>query len=141
VRALPRSVLLGLSTLATFVLVTWALSRQEASLGWAAGQIFWFLVVFLVVIPIHELGHAVAGLVVGYRIRGITIGVGKQLLAFNLGSVAIRINLLPFGGLTMGAPRLDGWLRLRVWVFAAGGRRRTCCSATCCTGCTGRRPM
>jgi len=117
----PRSVLLGLAVLAGFVLVTWALSREDVSLGWGATQIFWFLVVFLVVIPIHELGHAVTGFVAGYRIRSVVIGVGSPLLAFNVAGVTVRINLLPFGGLTQGTPRAGGWFRVRMWVFAAGG--------------------
>ena len=113
--------MLGVSVLAGFVLVTRALSNGEVSLGWAGTEIFWFLVVFLVVIPIHELGHALAGFLVGYRIRGVVIGVGSPLLAFNVAGVAIRINLLPFGGLTLGTPRGGSWLRLRLWVFALGG--------------------
>jgi membrane-associated protease RseP (regulator of RpoE activity) len=121
VRPVPRSVLLGLSILGAFVLTTWALSRQDVSLGWAATQIFWFLVVFLVVIPIHELGHALTGFVAGFRIRSVVIGVGSPLLAFDVAGVTVRINLLPFGGLTQGTPRADGWFRLRMWVFAAGG--------------------
>ena len=113
--------MLGVSVLAGFVLVTRALSNGQVSLGRAGSEIFWFLVVFLVVIPIHELGHALAGLLVGFRIRGVVIGVGSPLLAFNVAGVAIRINLLPLGGLTLGTPRGAGWLRWRLWVFAAGG--------------------
>jgi hypothetical protein len=116
-----RSVLSGLGVLLGFVLVTWGLSSRQGTLGWAGSQILWFLVIFLVVIPIHELGHAVAGLLVGHRIRSVVIGVGPPLLAFDLAGVAIRINLLPLGGLTMGTPRASGWLRLRLWIFAAGG--------------------
>ena len=116
-----RSLLSGLGVLAGIVLVTWALSNGQVSLGWAGQQLFWFLVIFLVVVPIHELGHALAGFLVGHRIRSIVIGVGRPLVAFNLAGVAIRINLLPLGGLTMGTPRSGGWLRLRSWIFAAGG--------------------
>jgi tetratricopeptide (TPR) repeat protein len=121
VKAGWRSILSGLGVLAGFVLVTWALSNGQLSLGRAGGELFWFLVVFLIVIPIHELGHALAGFLVGHRIRSVVVGVGRPLLAFDLGGVAIRINLLPFGGLTMGTPRAGGWLRLRIWIFAAGG--------------------
>ncbi len=116
-----RSVASGVGVLAGFVFVTWALSNGQLSLGRAGGELFWFLVVFLIVIPIHEFGHALAGFLVGHRIRSVVVGVGRPLVAFDLAGVAIRINLLPFGGLTMGTPRAGGWLRLRIWIFAAGG--------------------
>src|SRR6185437_5976574 len=115
------SIASGVGVLAGLVLVTWALSNRQVSLGWSGTQALWFLVVFLVIIPIHELGHALAGLLVGHRIRSVVVGVGPPLLAFDLAGVAVRINLLPLGGLTMGVPRGGSWLRLRMWIFAAGG--------------------
>jgi tetratricopeptide (TPR) repeat protein len=113
--------LFGVSVLGAFVLVTRALSNGQISLGWAGSEALWFLVVFLVVIPIHELGHALAGALVGLRIRSVIVGVGAPLLSFNVAGVAVRINLLPFGGLTLGTPQGSAWLRLRLWVFALGG--------------------
>ncbi len=116
-----RSVASGLGVLAGLVLVTWGLSNGQATLGRVGQEVLWFLVVFLIVIPIHELGHALAGFLVGHRIRSVVIGVGRPLLVFNLAGVAVTINLLPLGGLTMGMPRRGGWLRVRLWIFAAGG--------------------
>ena len=116
-----RSIATGLGVLVGLVLVTWALSNGQLALGRAGEQILWFLVIFLIIIPIHELGHALAGLLVGHRIRSVIVGVGRPLLVFELAGVAVRINLLPLGGLTMGMPRRGGWLRVRLWVFAAGG--------------------
>src|SRR5579863_7775829 len=116
-----RSTASGLGVLAGLVLVTWALSNGQVASGRAAQEIFWFLVVFLVVIPIHELGHALAGVLVGHRIRSVVAGAGQPKLVFDVGDVSVRINLLPLGGLTMGMPRRGGWLRVRLWVFAAGG--------------------
>jgi tetratricopeptide (TPR) repeat protein len=121
VKAGQRSVASGLGILGGFVLVAWTLSNGQVALGRVGQEVLWFLVVFLIVIPIHELGHALAGFLVGHRIRSVVIGVGRPLLVFNLAGVAVTINLLPLGGLTMGTPRTGGWLRVRLWVFAAGG--------------------
>ena len=121
VKAAQKSVASGLGVLAGLVLVTWALSNGQGSLGRFGHEVLWFLVVFLIVIPVHELGHALAGFLVGHRIRSVVIGVGRPLLAFTLAGVAVTINLLPLGGLTMGMPRRGGWLRIRLWIFAAGG--------------------
>jgi tetratricopeptide (TPR) repeat protein len=85
-------------------------------------QAVWFLSVFVVVIPLHELGHAIAGILVGHKIKAIIIGAGPRLLSFTVAGAAVQINVLPLGGVTMGFPRPGaGWPRLRQWIFAAGG--------------------
>jgi tetratricopeptide (TPR) repeat protein len=87
-----------------------------------SAQAFYFVILPLVIIPVHELGHALAGSLVGMRITGITIGSGPTLLAGQLLSVKVRINLVPLMGVTMGFPKRPfRSLRWRRWIFTAGG--------------------
>lgn len=39
--------------------------------------LFFSVALFALVIPLHELGHAAAGALVGYRIMGIVVGTGS----------------------------------------------------------------
>ena len=79
-------------------------------------------ITFVLVLPFHELGHAMAGALVGFRITAVIIGVGRPLLAFKILGASVQINLLPFSGMTMGLPSGGArLLRLRHWIFIAGG--------------------
>src|SRR5262245_42510489 len=80
------------------------------------------LVLFVLIIPLHELGHAIAGAIVGYRVLNIAVGAGPLLAGFRVLDVNVQINLLPLGGATAAyAKRTFGWTRLRQWIFVAGG--------------------
>ena len=87
-----------------------------------ASQLVYFLVLFALIIPLHELGHAIAGAIVGYRVLNISVGAGPLLAGFRILDVNVQINLLPLGGMTAAyARRTYGWTRLRQWIFVAGG--------------------
>jgi tetratricopeptide (TPR) repeat protein len=81
-----------------------------------------FVFFFLVIIPAHELGHALAGRLVGHHITLLRIGVGPLLASFVVAGVSVHIHALPLAGGTRGFPatRRPG-VRLREWIFAAGG--------------------
>src|SRR5262245_12445041 len=84
--------------------------------------LFAVLLVFLLSVPIHELGHALAGAAGGFRIMRIIIGIGPAIASFRWRGVDVQINLLPLGGSTVGVPkRRHRWVRLRQWLFVAGG--------------------
>jgi tetratricopeptide (TPR) repeat protein len=87
-----------------------------------ASQVFAFVFLPLVIIPLHELGHAVAGRLVGFRIVGVTLGSGPLLLRTTVLGVKVRIKAVPIIGLTMAFPQGDGpTQRWRHWIFTAGG--------------------
>jgi tetratricopeptide (TPR) repeat protein len=103
------------------LVVAVAVAGAGASLGKVGLEVVWFLAIFVVVIPVHELGHALAGALVGFQIRSVIVGVGPPLFTFQVAGVAVRVNVLPLAGATMGIPRRKSWVRLRMWIFAAGG--------------------
>ena len=70
-----------------------------------AEQLAYFLILFVLIIPIHELGHAVAGALVGFRIMSIVVGSGPPLAAFRWLGVNVQINLLPL--VSRGIERLQ----------------------------------
>ena len=111
--------------LVAFFTLLWNVA-PEFMAYWMGGMIksppLWLGVTILIVVPIHELGHAAAAALVGYRVLGIVIGTGPRLFSFPLRGVTIEIHAFPFGGAMIGLPRVGGgWVRLRHWLMVAGG--------------------
>jgi hypothetical protein len=77
------------------------------------------LIQWLMIVP-HELGHAIAGKLLGFTQIRIMIGAGKPFLSFDLAGFYWIINPIPFGGLTYSASpgKLHRWKHL---VFVGGG--------------------
>lgn len=78
------------------------------------------LAVWVVLTVVHELGHALAGKVAGYRIVGIVVGSGRgRLVRFTIFGVIVEVrsNFLS-GGMTL--PAGSGTFAQRV-LFSAGG--------------------
>jgi hypothetical protein len=56
----------------------------------------WFVAEATVVL--HEVAHAVWGVILGHEVAGITIGGGPLVIRFALGSVPVELGLLPLHG-------------------------------------------
>ena len=83
---------------------------------------FFLVEVFLIltIVP-HELGHAIVGWLVGWRVFAIIVGMGKQILKFRLFGVLFVFNLLPFNGLTRLAPVDARWYRTKRFLMVLAG--------------------
>jgi len=84
--------------------------------------VFFLVDLFLVlsIVP-HELGHAIAGRLLGWRVFAIVIGVGKQVFKFRLFGIIFSFRWLPICGITQLAPMDTRWFRLkRFFVYLAG---------------------
>ena len=57
-----------------------------------------FLLIFSIIVVVHEGGHCIIGKVNGIGVKNFTIGFGPALIAFERGGTKYSINLLPFGG-------------------------------------------
>jgi regulator of sigma E protease len=67
-------------------------------MGTILGTIFSFLIVFGILVFIHELGHFMVAKLVGIRVEVFSFGYGKRLFGIKKGHTDYRISLLPMGG-------------------------------------------
>jgi regulator of sigma E protease len=67
-------------------------------MGTILGTIFSFLIVFGILVFIHELGHFMIAKMVGIRVEVFSFGYGKRLFGVKKGQTDYRISLFPMGG-------------------------------------------
>jgi hypothetical protein len=78
------------------------------------------LFLILTIVP-HELGHAIAGRLFGWRVFAVVIGMGKQIFKFRLFGIIFSFHWLPVAGVTRLAPIDARRFRVkRFFVFLAG---------------------
>lgn len=56
------------------------------------------ILVFLILIVIHEFGHFIAAKLMGVRVNAFAVGFGPKLLRKKWGETEYSLNLIPFGG-------------------------------------------
>jgi regulator of sigma E protease len=62
------------------------------------GTILAFLIVFGILVFIHEFGHFFMGKLIGVRVEVFSFGYGKRLFGFKKGTTDYRVSALPLGG-------------------------------------------
>jgi regulator of sigma E protease len=67
-------------------------------MGTIFGTMLAFLIVFGILVFIHEFGHFFMAKLVGIRVEVFSFGYGKRLLGFKKGNTDYRISLIPMGG-------------------------------------------
>ena len=67
-------------------------------MGTIFGTILAFLIVFGILVFIHELGHFLMAKLVGIRVEVFSFGYGKRLFGFKKGHTDYRVSVLPLGG-------------------------------------------
>jgi tetratricopeptide (TPR) repeat protein len=72
-------------------------------------------------IIIHEFGHAIAGWIVKFPIKKITIGFGHNIFKYKFNETTLVINQGLQGGLTHPGTIPPDFLRLRYFFFILGG--------------------
>ncbi|MDB6029610.1 MAG: hypothetical protein JWM68_5833 [Verrucomicrobiales bacterium] len=93
----------------------------EQSIGWFLLNLFIFYLCSILTIVPHELGHALAGRAVGFRVFGIIIGVGKKLWKGKLFGFDVTVNSMPIGGLALVAPKTLEGFRAKKFITVAAG--------------------
>ena len=78
------------------------------------------LFVVLTIIP-HELGHAVAARLLGWRVHQIVIGVGKSLWKRRWFGILFDLRTIPVAGATWIAPDDTRWYRFKRFLAIAAG--------------------
>lgn len=64
-----------------------------------------FLVIFVILVLVHEFGHFIFAKWSGILVREFSIGMGPKLVAFRKGNTTYTLRLLPLGGYV----RMAGW--------------------------------
>ena len=62
------------------------------------GSVFAFVIVFGILVFVHEFGHFFMAKLVGIRVEVFSFGFGKRLFGFKKGETDYRISLVPMGG-------------------------------------------
>lgn len=96
----------------------------------AVGSIIVFVLVFSVLVVVHEIGHFFAAKWSGVKVLEFGLGLGKKLWSRTRGETEFTINAIPFGGFvrmlgeeeTSKDPRSFGQAKLwkRMWITVAG---------------------
>jgi len=76
--------------------------------------------VLLTIIP-HELGHAWAARLLGWRVFRIVVGVGKTFAKTRLAGFEFEWKPLLVGGVTLTAPVQLGWFRTKLFLLVLAG--------------------
>jgi DNA-directed RNA polymerase subunit RPC12/RpoP len=100
------------------VLVVFA---PQHPLGWLLLNLFTFYIASVLVVLPHELGHAFAARMLGFRVYSVSIGVGRKVWHGKLFGFEVIVNSLPTGGLTSTAPRDLNRFRLRYFGVVGAG--------------------
>ena len=67
-------------------------------MGSFIGTIFAFVIVFGILVFVHEFGHFFMAKLVGIRVETFSFGYGKRLFGFKRGETDYRVSLIPMGG-------------------------------------------
>ena len=78
------------------------------------------LFLILAIVP-HELGHAIVGRLLGWRVFFIGIGIGKRFLKFRLFGTLIGFHQLPIAGFTCVIPVNAQLLRTKRFLMVLAG--------------------
>jgi hypothetical protein len=92
-----------------------------SDLGGILQAIFLIQVFLIFTIVPHELGHAWAARVLGWRVFRIVLGVGKPLFSRKWLGVPFEVRLLPIGGVTFCSPIEVRHLRLKRFLVILAG--------------------
>lgn len=81
-----------------------------------------FLILFWIpMLVVHELGHALMAKALGWRVREIVIGFGRDLWHWRIGETHIKVKLAPVEGYVLPAPAESDRVRLKsALIYAAG---------------------
>jgi tetratricopeptide (TPR) repeat protein len=119
-----KSRLYWLGALAAASLALLALGRWTpfgTILGWIVLNVCLFYACLYATIVPHELGHAVVGRVLGFRVFSITLGAGPRLFDREVLGVRVRVHALPLGGATLVAPIERRFVRAKKLLVDAAG--------------------
>jgi membrane-associated protease RseP (regulator of RpoE activity) len=82
---------------------------------------FFFVLAWIVLVPVHEAGHALAGRLCGWRVRRVGIGLGPVVKRLHVRGVPVEIRAVPLVGFVSTQPTTLHRARLSQALVYAGG--------------------
>ncbi len=84
-------------------------------------SVLFFFLFWCPLLVLHEAGHALMALVLGWSVEQIVIGMGEPLKQFKLGTVDVEWRMVPIEGFVRCRPKDLDWPRLKnALVYFAG---------------------
>jgi len=80
-----------------------------------------FVVFWLVLLPIHEAGHALVAHLVGWYVGQIVIGMGRTISSFRIGKTTVELRMFPIAGFCGCVPKNLHWPRLKSAIIYLAG--------------------
>src|SRR5262249_54237943 len=79
------------------------------------------IVWWLVLLPIHEAGHALVAHLLGWYVGQVVIGMGGTLARFTIGPTMVELRAFPIEGFCASVPKNLRWPRLKsALIYLAG---------------------
>lgn len=117
-----------LATLACLALALWLFEALPLAAAWCVVLIlFWgavapaILTFWASCVVVHELGHAMAALGLGFRVRRVVIGAGSPIAHLRCAGIPVEIRSLPVAGFVYPEPRGRWFVRLRFALICLAG--------------------
>ncbi len=108
----------GITALAGLALIATA---PESLFGWMFLNFFLGIIFMIISIVPHELGHVIAGALLGMSVHKVTIGYGRLVYAAQFFGKRVEFRALPIGGLTYLLNKSARFFRLRKLIAVAAG--------------------
>lgn len=84
-------------------------------------SILFFILTWFPLLALHELGHALAARLCGWRVAMISLGMGRIVRSFHIGDTYIEIRVIPIEGFVIPQPRsLHKVRRKSAFIYFAG---------------------
>jgi tetratricopeptide (TPR) repeat protein len=119
-----RSQVNSLLVLYTFLLIFAWIDFNLAPGSWIGNfslYLFWGLLTSIPLLVLHELAHALAALLLGFRVFAIHLGMGKTLLSTRFLDVTWVIHPAPISAVTILAGPDMPYYRLRIFIITLAG--------------------
>lgn len=84
-------------------------------------SILFFVLTWFPLLAIHELGHAAAARLCGWRVRKISLGMGRVVRRYAVGNTELVLRVIPIEGYVVPVPRDTRHVRFKsAFIYFAG---------------------
>jgi len=84
-------------------------------------SILFFILTWFPLLAIHELGHALAAHLCGWRVRKISLGMGRVVRSYHIGNTLLVLRVIPIEGYVVPVPRDLRNVRIKsAFIYFAG---------------------